>query len=61
MDGNENGLPPKKKKKGKPNQAAVDHKEARNMYRSAILSRFVEGFILELSKSAGEEAEEEEA
>lgn len=65
LDGNENGLPQKKKKKkGRPDQAqaAVDHKEARNLYRSAILARFVQGFVVELDKSSGggENEEEEE-
>lgn len=54
LDGTENGIPPKKGK-GK-NAAAVDHKEARNLYRSAILSRFVQVFVVELmtSEEAGE-------
>jgi hypothetical protein len=59
LDGNENGLPPPKKKgEKKPAQAALDHKEARKLYRSAILSRFVQGVVVELMK-AKEEAEEQ--
>lgn len=58
LDGNENGLPPKKSKKSaSKNQAAEEHKEARKLYRSAILSRFVQGFLVELMKS--EESAEE--
>ena len=56
LDGTENGVPPKKSK-GK-SAAAVDHKEARKLYRSAILSRFVQGFVVELMKLQGSTAED---